>query len=103
MDPGTDISEIGGNVTFLDVRELEEMEAEPLNGAEVINIPLNDLRERLVELDRNRQIMLICKRGPRSYQAALILIHAGFEDVIILSGGVSAVGKKRQSVAGVEE
>jgi len=103
LDPGTDVSEAGGNVTFLDVREPEEVEAEPLNGVEAINIPLNDLRERLGELDKDRGIILICKRGPRSYQAALILNHAGFENVNILSGGVSAVGKKHQSVAGAEE
>jgi rhodanese-related sulfurtransferase len=100
LDPGTDILNIGENVTLLDVREPEEVEAEPFNGVEVTNIPLNDLRERLSELDKNRKIILICKRGPRSYQAALILIHEGFEDLNILGGGVSAVPKYRQSLAG---
>jgi rhodanese-related sulfurtransferase len=100
IDPATDISKIGDNVIFLDLREPEEVESEPFNSADVINIPLNDLRDGISKLDKNSKIIIICKRGPRSYQAALILIHAGFEDVYILGGGVSAIGKNRPTLTG---
>ncbi|HHI02377.1 MAG TPA: rhodanese-like domain-containing protein, partial [candidate division Zixibacteria bacterium] len=51
----------------------------------------NDLKERLGELDPQRKIMIFCRRGPRSYQAAVILKKAGFENLYIVSGGTQAV------------
>nr|CAJ31174.1 NADH oxidase [uncultured sulfate-reducing bacterium] len=80
----------------LDVREDEESASAPLPSeiskvfGEALHIPLGQLRERLHEVDRNRRILTICQRGVRSYQAALILQTAGFEDVHILSAGLQA-------------
>ncbi len=80
----------------LDVRETEEAAGEvlPPEMLEVcgdpILIPLGELRERLNELDRSKRILIICRRGPRSYQAALILEAAGFERVDILGAGLQA-------------
>lgn len=76
---------------WLDVREPEEIEAQPWpTDGRLVKIPLNDLRDRLGELDKNSSIMLLCKRGPRSYQAAVILHQAGFERVYIVGGGYQA-------------
>ena len=58
---------------------------------EILNIPLGSLRDRLAELPRDQRIVVVCKRGPRSYQAALILTAAGFKDVAILGGGVQGL------------
>jgi rhodanese-related sulfurtransferase len=79
------------NAILIDVREAEEFENEPVNLKNILNIPLNDLKERLNELDKSRPIYIICKRGPRSYQAAVILKYAGFGDVKILAGGKTAI------------
>jgi NADPH-dependent 2,4-dienoyl-CoA reductase/sulfur reductase-like enzyme/rhodanese-related sulfurtransferase len=79
---------------WLDVREKDEANAEPWPYAEKhqpMNIPLNDLRTKINELDKNKKVMIICKRGPRSYQAALILSQAGFTDINIIGGGVTAL------------
>ncbi|MBN1213601.1 MAG: FAD-dependent oxidoreductase [candidate division Zixibacteria bacterium] len=100
LKPGLDIDNLMehndfSNVIGLDVREPEEIEAQPwtlpekFKGQQVA-IPLNDLRERLEGLDRNKKILLMCRRGPRSYQAAHILRRAGFKDVHIVSGGAQA-------------
>ena len=81
------------NVTWLDVRETSEAEADPWPGPEVsqnLNIPLGDLRGRLDELDKMSDIVVVCKRGPRSYQAAVTLRQAGFEKVHIIAGGYQA-------------
>lgn len=84
-------------LTWLDVREPEEVEATPWPyveegyNQELIHIPLNDLKERLKELDPRHKIMILCRRGPRSYQAAVILKKAGFDNVSIVSGGTQAV------------
>jgi NADPH-dependent 2,4-dienoyl-CoA reductase/sulfur reductase-like enzyme/rhodanese-related sulfurtransferase len=81
---------------WLDIREPEEIEAQPwpmddntLKG-KLIKIPLNDLRDHLGDLDGNSPIMLICRRGPRSYQASVILHQAGFKRVYIIGGGYQA-------------
>ncbi len=94
--PDTDECMSDSDCAWLDVREPDEIEAEPwpftdqTKPGALITIPLNDLRERLSELDRKKPIMLICKRGPRSYQASVILRQAGFEHVYIIGGGYQA-------------
>ena len=92
--PGKKLASVTGGVFWLDVREKDEVEADPWPFAEQhqpVNIPLNDLRERLDEIDRSKKVMIICKRGPRSYQAALILKNAGFDDIEIVGGGLTAL------------
>jgi len=78
---------------YLDVREPEEVSSEPWpssEGIELLNIPLNDLRDRIGELDSGRKICIVCRRGPRSYQAAVILQQAGFDNVVLIGGGTQA-------------
>lgn len=84
---------VSPQATWLDVRETEEVEANPWlspNG-QTINIPLGELRSRVPELDKEKPVVVICRRGPRSYQALLILEAAGFKDVCLLGGGTTAV------------
>ena len=51
-----------------------------------INIPLDDLRERLSELDKSKKIYVMCQSGLRSYLATRILIQNGF-DAYNFAGG----------------
>lgn len=81
------------DAVYLDVRENVEAEADPWSptgSGDVINIPLGELRDRLGELSRDRKTVLICRRGPRSYQAALILKKSGFNNVFVIGGGTTA-------------
>ncbi|MEZ5358075.1 MAG: FAD-dependent oxidoreductase [Candidatus Zixiibacteriota bacterium] len=78
---------------WVDVRETAEYAEAPLPeipGRSVVNIPLGEIRDRIGELDKSKPIVISCMRGPRSYQAAVILKQAGFEHVHILSGGFEA-------------
>ncbi len=68
----------------LDVRTPEEFRGGHIAGA--INIPLDDLRERMGELPRDRQIVAYCQVGQRGYMATRLLLQKGF-DVVNLSGG----------------
>ena len=94
INPGGDFSSFGADTIWLDVREPSEIETEPWpageNKGRLLAIPLNDLRDRLDELDKKSKFVIVCKRGPRSYQACTILKLAGFSDVSILSGGYQA-------------
>ena len=69
---------------LLDVREEEEFRRGSIDGA--VNIPLDQLRQRLVEIPRDRPIWVNCARGHRSYYAVRILQQHGF-DARNLSGG----------------
>jgi len=88
---------VGRDVVLLDVRETEESEDEPLPSsltgaaARTVVIPLGELRSRLDELDKSARVVVICKRGPRSYQAALMLRAAGFDDVTVAAAGLHAL------------
>ena len=56
-----------------------------------INIPLDDLRERLGELDRTKKIYVMCQSGLRSYLATRILMQNGF-DAYNFAGGFRLYG-----------
>ena len=73
-----------GSVTLLDTRSQTEYAAGTIDG--FINIPLDDLRNRLDKLDKEKPIYLTCQIGLRGYMATRILMQNGFE-VYNLSGG----------------
>ena len=70
---------------LLDVRSEREYEGGCLEAA--INIPLDQLRDRLAEIPRDRPVVVQCASGYRSYVAQQILLHHGWKDVRNLYGG----------------
>lgn len=72
------------NVTMLDVRTSEEFNSGHIDGFK--NIPVDELRERLEEIEKNKPVYLICQSGLRSYIASRILEGNGF-DTYNFSGG----------------
>lgn len=71
---------------LVDVRQPEEFAAGHIAGA--INLPLTEMRSRLAELPRDREIWLNCGVGQRSYYASRLLLQHGFL-AINLSGGLT--------------
>jgi NADPH-dependent 2,4-dienoyl-CoA reductase/sulfur reductase-like enzyme/rhodanese-related sulfurtransferase len=69
----------------IDVRDEREYETENLRGA--VNIPLEDLRERLEEVPKDRPVVVHCSVGYRSYLAQQILRQNGWTNVRNLYGG----------------
>jgi NADPH-dependent 2,4-dienoyl-CoA reductase/sulfur reductase-like enzyme/rhodanese-related sulfurtransferase len=70
---------------LLDVRMPVELEVESVPGA--VNIPVQQLRARLGELPRDREIHIICRSAQRAYYATRILVQNGFKARNI-SGGM---------------
>ncbi len=66
-----------GSVTLLDVRTVGEYSRGHMEGFQ--NIPVDELRERLEELEPGKPAYLICQSGLRSYIACRILAGYGFE------------------------
>ncbi|MCS7468030.1 FAD-dependent oxidoreductase [Stieleria sp. ICT_E10.1] len=73
-----------GPAFLLDVRSEAEFAAGHLPGA--VNLPIEQLRERLGEVPRDRTITAYCKVGQRGYLATRVLLQHGF-DAANLSGG----------------
>ena len=70
---------------LLDVREPLELVVEHVPDA--VNIPIGQLRSRLGELPRDREILVICRSAQRAYYATRILLQNGFQ-ARNLSGGI---------------
>ncbi|MGO8060013.1 FAD-dependent oxidoreductase [Rhizobium johnstonii] len=70
---------------LLDVREPMELAVENVPGA--VNIPLGQLRGRLGELPRDRDIHVVCRSGQRAYYATRLLLQHDFR-AHNLSGGM---------------
>ena len=65
-----------GSVTLLDTRTVEEFAHGHIDG--FTNIPVDELRERLGELDKSKPVYVICQSGLRSYIACRILAGNGY-------------------------
>ncbi|SCI06605.1 FAD-dependent oxidoreductase [uncultured Bacteroides sp.] len=74
------------NKFLLDVRTQDEFALGSLPGA--VNIPLDELRDRMSELPKGRMIYTFCAVGLRGYLAYRILTQHGFDKVRNLSGGL---------------
>ncbi len=66
-----------GSVTLLDVRTVGEYGRGHIDGFR--NIPVDELRERLEEIEKGRKVYVICQSGLRSYIAVRILEGSGYE------------------------
>lgn len=76
----------GEELFLLDVREPQEYHYAKIHGSTLI--PLQQIPERIGELDPKRKIVVICHHGIRSMQAAAYLTHHGFANIANLQGGI---------------
>ena len=87
-----------GSLTLLDARTVWEYQQGHIDG--YINIPVDDLRERINEIDDSKPVYVICQSGLRSYIACRILTQNGF-DCYNFSGGyrfyASVIHEKQMS------
>ena len=72
-----DVADVRDDQVLLDVRTPHEVEAGTIPGAR--NIPVDDLRDRLGELPKDKEILAFCQVGLRGYLACRILAQNGFK------------------------
>jgi rhodanese-related sulfurtransferase len=73
---------------FLDVRSQEEWIQTHIAGSTLI--PLDELQNRLGDLPRDRDIVVVCLSGKRSKDGMTILQQAGFSRASCMTGGLTA-------------
>jgi rhodanese-related sulfurtransferase len=78
----------GGAITVVDVRNLAAFDQAHIPQA--VHIPIEELEDRIGELDGNNTIVLYClsPNDALSLQAAMTLYRAGFSQVSVLKGGI---------------
>ena len=76
------------DLVLLDVRTQKEYEEDHLQMA--INIPVQELSDRLDELEFDKRIIVYCHSGVRSAQASQILVDNGHTDIYNMEGGILA-------------
>ena len=87
--------EAGEALILLDVREAKELDG-PLGHLDgITHIPIGNLSRRFEELERDREIVTVCRSGARAHTAAQILSAAGFPKVSVLIGGMIAWNDRR--------
>ncbi len=95
-----DVVEPGDDKLLLDVRSPREFKAGSIPGA--VNVPLDELRDHLHELPRDKKLLVLCQVGLRGYLACRILNQAGFQCRNLTGGyktycAVQAIGAKAAS------
>jgi pyruvate/2-oxoglutarate dehydrogenase complex dihydrolipoamide dehydrogenase (E3) component/rhodanese-related sulfurtransferase len=79
------IKDITSQDVLIDVRRIDEFEKGNIENA--INIPVDEIRDRLVEIPKDKKIYIYCEAGLRGYLAQRILSQNGYTQVKNLSGG----------------
>ncbi len=80
-----DVTNIDANSIMLDVRNKDEFENGSIPGA--VNIPVDEIRGRMSELSKDKNIYIFCQIGLRGYLAQRILVQSGYDHVKNVSGG----------------
>ena len=71
---------------LVDVRTQEEWDEVHIPGT--VLIPLDELPDRLSEVPRDKDIVVVCRSGNRSEEGAAILLKAGYQNVVGMEGGI---------------
>jgi uncharacterized membrane protein YdjX (TVP38/TMEM64 family)/rhodanese-related sulfurtransferase len=81
----------GDDIQVIDVRTADDYNGEKGYIAQSVNLPLEEIEQRISELDDNleKTILLVCTTDRRSEKAAKILTRNGFSDVHVVKGGMT--------------
>jgi len=90
IEPGdlNDLLKANQQITFLDVREVEEYGIADL--LKTLRIPMNDIKSRAGEIPKDHDVVVFCRNGDRSIGVVFELIDLGFTNVKNLRGGTNA-------------
>ena len=93
VNPAEFVATLAGRpgTLLVDVREAWELDIARL--PEALHIPMAQSPARLAELDRSREIVVLCRSGARSLSVAHYLKAQGYPSVANLTGGILAWGR----------
>lgn len=83
------IDALQSGAIVVDVREKDETEELIIDVENMVFMPLSELNKRYQELPRNQKILLVCRKGNRSKQAATFLAKHGYVNICTLKDGIN--------------
>lgn len=88
VEQAKELVETKPNLVILDVGTESEFKEGHIEGA--VNIPADELEQRIGELDKNDEYLVYSRTGNRSTIAAQILFERGYSKVFNMAGGIEA-------------
>ena len=76
------------DMVLLDINLEEDASRFYINHAKRKHIPLDELNVRLAQLPKDKKICIVCLKGKRSPTAARYLFGQGYQDIVVLEGGI---------------
>ncbi|KJS14659.1 MAG: pyridine nucleotide-disulfide oxidoreductase [Peptococcaceae bacterium BRH_c4b] len=80
----------GDDFLIVDVRTPQQFAPKHIDDPRVMQVTLSDIRDRIEEVPKDKEIVALCAMGIRSYEAQRIFEGAGFKDVKYIEGGLQA-------------
>ena len=74
------------NLNIIDIRELDELKICKIDGA--IHIPMMEIPNQIDQLDKESELIILCRSGARSHRVCQFLLSRGFKNVKNFSGGI---------------
>ena len=86
--PTTTQEWVKNGALLVDVREKDEVATLAYDVPNIINIPLSEFEERFNEIPKDKDVVMVCKRGGRSLRAAGFLVNHGYINVVNMQHGI---------------
>ena len=86
--PTTTQGRVRKGALLVDVREENEVAELAFDVPDIVNIPFSKFDERFLELPKNRELVMVCALGIRSYKAVETLLNNGYDRVVNMQYGI---------------
>jgi len=86
--PTTTMGKVKKGALIVDVRNSSEVENVTFDVPNYINIPLNELEDRINEIPKDKEIVMVCRSGERSLKTTYFLMNAGYKNVSNMRKGI---------------
>ncbi|MCL7753000.1 rhodanese-like domain-containing protein [Polaribacter sp. Z022] len=86
--PTSTLKKVNEGALIVDVRNSEEVAKVSFDVPNYLNIPISELENRLHEIPKNKEIVMVCLSGMQSLKTTYFLMNAGFENVYNMKNGI---------------
>ena len=86
--PTTTMGKVEEGALIVDVRNKSEVADVTFDVPNYMNIPLNELEDRINEIPKDRETVMVCRSGERSLKTTYFLMNAGYEKVYNMRDGI---------------
>ena len=86
--PTTTLSKVKEGALIVDVRNKSEVDNVSFDVPNYLHIPLHELEQRIKEIPKDREIVMVCRSGERSLRTTYYLMNAGYQNVYNMRDGI---------------